>query len=287
MRTSLPGRAGRRTRGVRWGQVGIHVVLGLILALAMVPLAMLLILAGKTGYQYDAHPWTITLPYHFEFLVRMARGLWRSVANTLGVALGTVCIAGILASYTSFIFARFAFPGREVLYFLIVALMMMPPVLMLVPRFIVVRQMGLVNSLWALVLPFASGQAVFGIFLLRPFFAGLHEELFEAARMDGASDLQAYASIGLPLSRSIMATFSIITFLSVWRGFVWPSVVLSSSRLYTVMLSILSLAISEQYEALWGIRYAGFVVASLPVICLYAFAGKLFVKGLAEGALKL
>jgi len=258
-----------------------------LLALSLIPVVMLFIQSGKTAAQFDANPWGLALPYYFDNYVRIAPGVFDYLLNTITVCTAAILIALVLSSYTAFVFARFSFPGKEILYYAVIALMMVPFILTLVPQYMLVRQLGLLNTLWALILPYAAGGAVFGVFLLRPFIASLPEELFEAARMDGASDWQAFYFIALPLSAPILITLTILLLLGQWNDVIWPSVAISDEALYTVSIGVWSLTRGYTQTTEWGLVFAAFTVTSLPIFILFIFTRRFFIQGLSSGALKM
>jgi ABC-type glycerol-3-phosphate transport system permease component len=273
--------------------LGKHFVLIVLLVLMLVPLYLLLIDAGKTTHQFDAHPLTLTLPYHFEHYMDMVRGMYRYIVNSAIISLISIPLALGLASYAAYTFARFSFPGREFLYYAIIMLMMIPFVLSLVPQYVLVLRLGLMNTRWALVFPYAAGGTVFGVFLMRPFIASLNEEFFEAARIDGASALQEYWWIALPLCKPILATLSIMLLLSQWNDLIWPAVTLHDKGLYTVTLGVFSLAstifaggAAAGSQTQWGHMFAAFVISAVPIFLVFVVARKAFIEGLTSGALK-
>ena len=146
----------------------LHVVLIPTLLLSLAPLVLLLIDAGKSADQFEAHPWTLTLPYYFKNYWVMAGGMGRYILNSSIISGIAIPLALALASYTSYVFARFSFPGKETLFYAIIMLMMIPFVLYLVPQYLLVLSLGMMNTRWALIFPYAAGGAVFGVFLIRP-----------------------------------------------------------------------------------------------------------------------
>ncbi|HEX5417172.1 MAG TPA: carbohydrate ABC transporter permease, partial [Chloroflexota bacterium] len=181
--------------------------------------------------------------------------------------------------------ARFSFPGREIMFYLVLALLMIPGILTLVPSFLLVKSLGLIDSFWGLILPYIAGGQVFAIFILRQFFSALPEELFESARIDGASEVRAFWSIAVPLSQSIIGVVAIMHILSTWNDFIWPLVVMSTESKFTLTLGLLNFR--GVYWDNWGPLFAGYVIASIPLLILFGFTSRLFVEGLASGALKL
>ncbi|HEY3079959.1 MAG TPA: carbohydrate ABC transporter permease, partial [Chloroflexota bacterium] len=171
------------------------------------------------------------------------------------------------------------------LFFLVIALLMIPGILTLVPQFILIRGLGLFNTPWALIVPYISGGQVFAIFILRQFFAAIPEELFEAARTDGASEARAFLMISVPLSQSILGVVTIMHVLHSWNDLIWPLVTLTSQSNFTLTLGLF--AFRNENWTNWGPLFAGYVIASIPLLILFALTSRLFVEGLASGALKL
>jgi ABC-type glycerol-3-phosphate transport system permease component len=162
---------------------------------------------------------------------------------------------------------------------------MIPGELTLIPSFLLVKDLGLLNSYWVLILPYIAGGQVFAIFILRSFFQSLPDEMFEAARIDGANELQILIRIGIPLSQSILGVVAIMHILSTWNDLVWPLVTLSSDKLMTLTIGLY--AFRTAWYSIWGPLMAGYMLASIPLIILFAFTSRLFVEGLSSGAIKM
>jgi len=196
-------------------------------------------------------------------------------------------IVGVLATSTlaAYAFARFAFWGRQFWYYSIIVMMMVPGILTLVPSFVLARNLGLLNSLWGLILPYIATGEVLGIFILRAFFAGLPNELFEAARMDGASHLQAFGRIALPLTKPILGTIAIVNLIGVWNDYVWPLLVIGDDSLKTLTLGLTFY--STRHTTAWGPLMSGYTVGTLPLLLVFLVSVRYFIQGLTAGALKL
>jgi ABC-type glycerol-3-phosphate transport system permease component len=162
---------------------------------------------------------------------------------------------------------------------------MIPGELTLIPSFLLVKDLGLLNSYWVLILPYIAGGQVFAIFILRSFFQSMPDEMFEAARIDGANELQILIRIGIPLSQSILGVVAIMHILSTWNDLVWPLVTLSSDKLMTLTIGLY--AFRTAWYSIWGPLMAGYMLASIPLIILFAFTSRLFVEGLSSGAIKM
>jgi len=285
---------GARARGLdhhaRFGRPRLretpkHILLLALLALTLYPFAAMLLISGKDLAQFTRDPWSVSLPFHVDNYAAAWSSIDHYMLNSLIVS-GASCMGVlVLSTLSAFVFARYSFPGRTVLFYLIIGLLMVPGILTLIPQYILVRDLHLLNTRWALILPYISGGQIFGIFLLRSFFASLPEELFEAARMDGATDLTLLLRLVLPLSWSILATLAIFQVLATWNDLIWPAVVIDDDALKTVVTGIWSF--SQQYSTDYGPLMAGYMLAALPLLVLFAVASRYFVAGLTSGALKV
>jgi multiple sugar transport system permease protein/raffinose/stachyose/melibiose transport system permease protein len=201
-------------------------------------------------------------------------------------------VAGVVAfsALAAYAFARLRFLGKEILYYMMIALMMLPGILTMVPQFVLVKNFGLLDSLWALILPYisggvASGGVAFAIFVLRSFFTSLPDELFQAARIDGASELQVFWRLGVPLIRPALATVAILQTLGTWNDYIWPSATLYTNAFFTLPIGLV--AFQGNHLTDWGPLMAGYTIASLPLVVLFAFTTRTFIDGLVQGGLKL
>jgi len=162
--------------------------------------------------------------------------------------------------------------------------MMLPGILGLIPRFILIVQLGLVNSLWGLILVYWAWQ-VFMIFVLRTFLQSLPEELFEAARMDGAGHLQLYWHVAVPLSTPVLSVLAILNVLQTWNDYIWPLLVIRENALRTIPLGLVYLKSAPIPDP--GAEMASYVIASLPLLAMFVFTMRTFVQGLTTGAIKV
>ncbi len=208
----------------------------------------------------------------------------RPMLHSVIVAAATIvitCAVSILAAYS---FARFRFPGREILYFGVIALLMIPGFVLLIPQFVQVVNLGLYDTYAALILVPAAYQVAMGTFLLRTTIEGISKSLFEAATMEGANNLQILRYVVLPMCRPTIATVTIMTGLSSWNNYIWPLVVSGSEKTSQIAVALTGIVRDAIYGK--GIQFAGYVCASLPIILLFIFANKSFVAGLSQGAVK-
>lgn len=206
------------------------------------------------------------------------------IANTIFVAVtgtfGSLCLA-ILGAY---FFARYKMPFSGVLWTAFLVLMLMPSVANIVPLFTLLKNFSLLNTLWALIILGVSSSQVFNIFVLKNFIEDLPKDLFEAAEMDGASHLQQIRNIVIPMSGSIIGTLTILCFLGQWNDFLMPLIVLRDKDLFTLGVGLIYL--DGEYVKQWGQIMAAYFIASIPLIVIFMFCMRLFVRGLSAGAVK-
>jgi ABC-type glycerol-3-phosphate transport system permease component len=269
----------------RQGDWWRYLALSLIAFLMFLPFIITFFISFKSTPQFNRDPFLPTFPIYPENYADAWRIVAKYIVNSIIVSgvsvIGMVCLAALSA----WAFARFPFPGREIFFYLILVLLMIPGELTLIPSFLLVKDLGLLNSRWVLILPYIAGGQVFAIFILRSFFQSMPEEMFEAARIDGANELQILTRIGIPLSQSILGVVAIMHILSTWNDLVWPLVTLSTDKLMTLTIGLY--AFRTAWYSIWGPLMAGYMLASIPLIILFAFTSRLFVEGLSSGAVKM
>ncbi|MFQ7034653.1 MAG: carbohydrate ABC transporter permease [Candidatus Borkfalkia sp.] len=266
-------------------QTILHVVLVFLLFIMLYPLAMALWNAFKSDIAYDYTRWYPTLLLRIRNVSTAFDMTSKYMLNT--VVVGVAGTAGMLAisSLASFAFAKMKFPGRSFFLSMVLALMMVPGVLTLVPSYILYKTLGLHDNLMALILPIWTGGCIFAVFLLTTFFSGLPKELFEAAQIDGASLFRCDYAIALPLSMPILGTITIMQIVNVWNDYIWPQLVLSEEK-FTVSAGLL-LTFKSEYTSNMPVMFAGYLVASSPLILLFIFANKFYIQGLVGAAIKM
>ncbi|MGH2558931.1 MAG: carbohydrate ABC transporter permease [Thermomicrobiales bacterium] len=280
------GRSRSREKYKIWaGQTILFVILVVVLALSFVTIALMFFLSLKDNGQIYGRFWSLPDPIRWENYRDGWTTMRRYIFNSLLYSLASVAGVVFLSSLSGYVFARHRFPGKEVIYVVILALLMVPGVLTLIPAFVLVRDLGLINTPWALILPWTAGGQVFGILLCRSFFATLPQELFDAAKVDGASEFQQYGRIALPLSWPILVTLAIMHLVSTYNDFIWPLLTISDPKIQVVTVGLTQFR-NEFGTINWGPRMAAYAVASLPLVILFAFGMRYYVRGLTSGALK-
>lgn len=277
----IPQTLGRNRR-----DVPKHIFIWIVLLIELLPFYMMVQISLKDNAMFNLNPWLPASPeewklgnYEFGFKLILPY-----IANTVFVAVAATCGSLFFAILAAYFFARYRMPFGNVLWSAFLVLMLMPGVANIVPLFNLLKELSLLNTLWALIILGISGGQVFNIFILRNFIEDLPKDLFEAAEIDGASHLQQVRNIVMPMSGSILGTLFILSFLGAWNDFLMPLIVLRDPHLFTLGVGLIYL--DGEYVKQWGRIMAAFFVASIPLIIIFLFTMKLFVKGLSSGAIK-
>jgi multiple sugar transport system permease protein len=262
-----------------------HLVLMPLAAVMLLPLAWMLVTSIETLAESRHFPPTLVpAGIHWENYPNAlnAAPFGRFFANSLVVTFASVAGNLVFCSLAGYAFARLRFFGRDVIFIVLLATLMVPFQVTMIPTFLIVQHLGLVNTLGALIAP--NLVTPFGIFLLRQFFRTLPVELEEAARIDGCSRLGVLFRVVLPLSMPALATLGIITFLWTWNDFLWPLISISSTDQSTVQLGLSFFQGAHQTR--WTLLMAANVVALAPMLLVFVVAQRWFVQSLASTGVK-
>jgi multiple sugar transport system permease protein len=280
----LPAKEPRGRRGRP--DVLTYVALFVVSLSIIVPLLWMFLTSFKTDYDAinaPASPWPN--PVTGEAYSTLATGdlpILRWLLNSVVAAGAQTILIVVTASMAAYALARLDFPGKRIIFGVIIATLLVPAVIFLIPNYLIVDNLGWLDTLWAVIVPGSAGA--FGVFFLRQFFISLPGEIEEAARVDGAGDIRIFLQIILPLSRPALATLAVLSFLTNWNDFIWPIYVLLSPENLTLQpgLSVLQGTYSTHY----GVVMAGAVIASVPVLVLFSMAQKQIVESVASSGVK-
>jgi multiple sugar transport system permease protein len=289
-----------RRRRVRPGRVLRYVVLAAGGMLFVAPFVYMVSSSFQPLSEIFSYPpkWIPTDPtlQNYRDFFGSGHQIGRWIINST-ITTGAITVAqlffGSLMAYT---FAKRKFPGRDFLFFLILATLMVPVQMTVVPNYVILKVIplaggndlmgvgghGWLDSYWGVVMP--NLVSAFGIFLLRQYMRSIPDELLDAARMDGAGHFRIYWKVILPLSRPALAALAIFTFQFWWAALFWPLIVVSSPELYTLPLGLA--LFQEQNRTLWSLIMAGSVIASLPLIVVFLVFQRQFVRGISVSGLK-
>jgi multiple sugar transport system permease protein len=270
---------------VRWGSLLAHGVLILGAITMVIPFLWMLHTSTMPTYEAYKYP-PVLIPSRRAWenypLALAMLPFGRLYLNSLFVA-GSITIAQLITcSLGAFAFARIRFPGREALFLLYLATMMVPFEVTLIPNFILIRQLGWIDSYAALIVPFIF--SAYGTFLLRQYFLGIPRDLDDAAKMDGASYFTIYRRIYLPLSGPALATLGVFVFLFFWNSLFWPLVVTNSMEMRTVPYGLAMFVGREIVQ--WNLMMAATTVAVVPTLIVFLLAQRYFVQGITLTGIK-
>ena len=278
----------RRRWGVsrrRWGILAVNGALLLLAVLTALPLLWMIsasLMPAGEAMTLPARllPSRPTLEHYGVLFNRLALG--RTFANTLLLASMVTGVSLLCNSMAGYAFAKLRFRGRDRLFALLLATLVVPPQVTVLPLFLEIRALGLVNSFGGILV--AGIATVFGIFLVRQFAQGIPDELLDAARLDGASEWRIYWSVVLPLLRPILITLGVFTFLTSWNDFMWPLIVLTDESKYTLPVALANL--SGEHVQDTELMMAGAVVTVLPGLLLFLAVQRQYIEGITMGSVK-
>jgi multiple sugar transport system permease protein len=266
-------------------KIFIHLLLLLGLAITLAPFIWMISTSLKSSESVFTFPpqW---IPKHptteqYQRLFREVNFL-QFFKNSVIIAFGITLFSLFLNSLGGFAFAKYRFPGKEKIFALLLATLMVPAQITMIPVFLMLKTVGLINSYWGLIIP--AGASAFGIFLMRQFITTIPNDLIESARIDGCSEFRIYWTIILPLCKPVVAALGIFTFMGSWNAFLWPLIVMIKENMYTLPVALANL--SGQYATKFGLLMAGAVVVVAPVIIVFIIAQRYVIKGVAVTGLK-
>jgi len=206
----------------------------------------------------------------------------RNFINSIIVATGLTFLSLLINALAAYAFAKLNFAGREKIFSLLLLTMMVPGQVTMMPVFIILKSLGLLNSYLGLIIPGSAN--IFAIFMLRQFMRDIPGELIDAARIDGCGEFRVFFSIVLPLCKPVLVTLLIFNFMGAWNEFLWPLIIMIKEEKYTLPVALANL--NGQFGTDWGILMAGSVVIVVPVIAVFLMAQKHYIQGITAGAVK-
>ncbi len=276
-----------------WAELLKHAFILLVLSAAFFPLYMMLSISTKDNRMFYKNPWVPQVHARgwgawWDLISENYRIGWQtigsSVPNTIYLAVMTTAGTLVVAILAAYVFGRFRFPGKTLLWSAFMILMLMPGVANLVPLFTLLRDMGLLNTYTALVVTGVAGGQVFNIFILRNYIEDTPEQLFEAAEVDGAGHLGRIWHVVIPMNGSIIATLACLSIVRSWNNFLLPLLVLRDPARLPTAVALFRL--EGAYVREWGPTMAAFAIAAIPLIILFVFTMRFFIRGVAAGSIK-
>ena len=269
----------------RTGRIALHAALLVFGALSLMPLlwmvsASFMAQGEATTFPPALVPRHPTLVHYRDLFGRLALG--RYALNSAFVAIVTTIGALAINASAGYAFAKLRFRGRDATFRALAAGLAIPVQVAMLPLFLLIKALGLVNNYGGVIIPGLS--SIFGIFLVRQYALAIPDDLLDAARIDGAGELRVFRSIVLPTIRPVLATLALWTFLATWNDFMWPLIVLSDDRRYTLPVALAGLVGEHAQDV--ELMMAGAVITVLPVLVLFLMLQRYYVEGVTEGSVK-
>lgn len=272
-----------------WSERGRFIVLFGLSALWLLPVVLMVSTSLKTPAQLyqpmDIVPDPVAWSNYWTVLAE-AFPFARYIANSLFVAVASVIGDVLSSAFIAYGFAQLRFPGRRILFLVMLSTMMLPFAVRMIPLFLIFKELGWINTYMPLIVPSYFGTHAFFIFLLHQFFLGIPKALIESARIDGANELQIWWKIVLPLSKPALAVVAILAFEQSWGDFLSPLLYINDTSKYTLPLGLYSLITGDDVASQWHLVMAGTVTMILPVILIFALAQRFFVRGITMSGMK-
>jgi cellobiose transport system permease protein len=270
----------------RWGGLGTHTILVVAVLVSVFPFVWTVVMATNTTTDIYHSPPKLTPGSHLLDNIGNVLAnvdFFGSMLNTLIVACVTTALVVFIDSLAAFAFAKFDFPGRRVLFGLLLVFMMLPLQLGTLPQFIIMSQIGWVGTLQALVPPALANA--FGIFWMRQYISGgVPDELLDAARIDGCGFFRQYWNVAMPLMRPALSFLAIYAFVNAWNDYIWPLIVLTDPDRLTLQVALAQLNVGHNTD--YSMVMAGVLMATVPMVAVFALFARGFIAGATEGAIR-
>jgi multiple sugar transport system permease protein len=271
-----------KTSGVRFILYSLLIIgaLACMAPLVWMVSASLMPSGGASLFPPRFFPESITLDHYRTLFTRM--NVTRYFLNSVLVSVGVTTVSLFVNSLAGYAFAKYRFAGRDRLFTFLLASMIVPAQVTMLPLFLMLNKMGLVNTYWGILIP--GMASIFGIFLIRQYALSIPDSLIEAARMDGAGDFEIYWRVVVPLFRPVLVTLGLFTFMATWNDFLWPLIVMTDDSMYTLPVAIANLMGEHAPDT--ELMMAGSVLTVLPVLIAFMAVQKYYIQGIIAGSIK-
>ncbi|HXD99792.1 MAG TPA: carbohydrate ABC transporter permease [Candidatus Acidoferrum sp.] len=272
--------------------VALTIALGVLAIVWLLPIVWVVVTSFKVTADIvklppEWIPWPMTADHYYEVLFSSSRTarIGRAFLNSLVIALGTVAIVVVTSAMTAYPLARMRFPGRDLVFTLLIGSLMIPNAVVLVPQYVLVQRLGWLSTYQGLIVPEAATTFAFGVFLLRQFFLTMPGELEDAARIDGANAWQVFTRVVLPLSQPVLAALAIFAFRSAWNDFLWPLIAVNKPEMFPLPVALALLRSAYSSES-YGPIMAGAALSAVPLLVVFVVANRRIVEGVRLSGLK-
>ena len=266
-------------------QMIIEIIMIILLIFSFVPMFIMLFLSSKTTWEMYNNFFGLPARFAWENYTSAFAYLKGNMINTLLMVAGAVILTLVLSTLSGYVFAVKKFPGKSLLFMGVLVLMMIPGSISLAANYTLIIEYGLLNSRWAVILPWITGGQIMGILLCKNAIEALPRDLFEAAKIEGCNEFKLITTITVPLIKPMLSTVAVLKVVDYYNDFIWPMMVIESNakQVVTVFLKVFN---SSQSSSNMGTMYAGFVIAMIPLFVLFLFTSRLYMEGLTAGAVK-
>lgn len=282
----------RGVRAVDRSSVALTVALLALAVLWLSPIAWVVVTSLKSAPDIirlppEWIPWPPTGAHYHEVLLGSSRTarIGRAFVNSLVVAMGSVILVLATSAMAAYPLARMRFPGRDLVFVLLVGSLMIPNAVLLVPQYVLTQRLGWLSTYQGLIVPEAAMIFAFGVFLLRQFFVTMPRELEDAALIDGAGPWQVFSRIIIPLSQPVLAALAIFAFRSAWNDFLWPLIAVNKPEMFPLPVALALLRSAYSSES-YGPIMAGAALSALPLLVVFVVANRRIVEGVRLSGLK-
>lgn len=272
----------------RVARVAIYLFLSLFCVISMYPMVIMILNSFKSNTEIFTNPaglpreWTLS---SYEEIFAYHSGLWRNYIVSIIVAVATTIGSVFLSALAAFSFAKFKFLGRDLIFGLLLAAMMVPMEINIPGRYILFAKMDLLNSIPALILPKLT--PIIGLFLIRQYMLTIPDAILESARIDGANQFTVFWRIMVPMAAPVLGAFAILQFMGSWNDYLWPSIVILKQDIQPIMVVLPRLTDTETgFEKVWGTIMAGSTLATIPIMLVFIRYQDKFMSSMTVGAVK-
>jgi multiple sugar transport system permease protein len=289
---SSPIASRSRAGASRWRRGAVAGALLVLAALWLLPVVWMAVTSLKPTENIvrvppEWVPWPATLAHYGEVLFSSSRTarIGRAFLNSVIVSVGTVVVVLVTSAMAAYPLARMRFPGRDLVFVVLVGSLMIPNAVVLVPQYVLTQRLGWLSTYQGLIVPEAAVTFAFGVFLLRQFFLTIPGELEDAALIDGANSWRIFSRIVLPLSQPVLAALAIFAFRSAWNDFLWPLIAVNKAEMFPLPVALSFLRGAYASES-YGPIMAGATLSALPLLVVFLVANRRIVEGVRVGGLK-
>ncbi len=263
----------------------INLTLFIIATITISPLLWMLFVSfmpsgSSSSYPPPFLPNEITIEHYKILFTKL--NLLNYFLNSLVLSISISLISVLVNSMAGFAFAKLFFPHKDKLFRFLLASLVVPGQVTMLPLFFILNKLGFINTYWGLIIP--GMASIFGIFLIKQYLYSIPDTLIEAARIDGASDFTIYYKIILPLCKPILVTLTIFTFIGTWNDFLWPLIIMTDDSMYTLPVALANLMGEHALDT--ELMMAGSVLTTLPIIILFMFLQRYYIEGITAGSIK-